>query len=286
MATIDLKINSVTAATGWTNATVASLASVDGNVASGGTAGELIDGSLDNPPSGSSNTITLKVWAGTSGTINRQKQVEVDLYIGDPAAGGSLIRTFVTSNLTSTITQYSDTAFDVSGYSTAQLNSLYVRLTVTEGGGMPDSASVNIDAFAGTLDYTGAVDVTVPVTTVSGTGQVGDVTVDLVTPVDVTTVFATGQTGDPTVTGDANVPVTTVLGTGQVGDVTVSISISAPVTGVSATGQLGDETVSISVTESTTGESATGQVGSVTTVSGAAVYLPLLMNIGALGSLR
>ena len=51
--------------------------------------------------------------------------------------------------------------------------------------------------------------------------------------VPVTGVTATGQVGSVTVTADANVAVTGVSGTGQVGTVTTGISCTVPVSGVS-----------------------------------------------------
>lgn len=150
MATSNLHPSSVDSATGWTGATVANLDTSDDSRATDGTATELIQGQLDNAPGdfGSMNTIQLTVEARRQGTVNRDKTILVELL----NSVGTVLESFTTSVLTASDALYSSSAFSRSD-SLATIDGYQYRCTVQEGGGMPDSATVEIDLIEFILDY-------------------------------------------------------------------------------------------------------------------------------------
>lgn len=150
MATTDLVPTSVDSATGWTGATVANLSSSNDVRATDGVAGESIDGQLTDSPGdfGSMNTIQLRVEARVVGTVQRQKTILVELL----DSGDTVLTSFTTGNLTSSDVEYSGSATSRSD-SAAVIDGYQYRVTVQEGGGMPDTATVEIDYIRFTLDY-------------------------------------------------------------------------------------------------------------------------------------
>jgi hypothetical protein len=105
--------------------------------------------------------------------------------------------------------------------------------------------------------------VTVPVTGVSGTGNVGSVTVATDQVIAVTGLQATGNVGSVTVVTDQIIVVTGQEATGQVGSADASIDVIASVTGLEATGNVGSVTVTTDQVLLVTGLEATGNVGTV-----------------------
>jgi hypothetical protein len=169
------------------------------------------------------------------------------------------------------------------------------------------------EAWSSLLYAPATGNVTVPVTGVAGTGNVGSVTVatdqviavpigstlnlqsvGLVGTVTVTTdqviavtgLEATGQVGSVNVALGATVPVTGLEATGGVGSVTVTTDQVIAVTGLEATGQVGTVAVSIPVDVPVTGLEATGQVGTVDVTFGITVPVTGLEATGNVGSVN
>ncbi len=107
------------------------------------------------------------------------------------------------------------------------------------------------------------------------TGEVGSVAVTTTenVSVSVTGVSGSGEVGTATVEADGFAVVTGVAASGEVGSVTVSegSGVSVNVTGVEAVGAVGTAGVQESVSVSVTGVEATGGVGSVSIVGEANV---------------
>jgi len=166
MATLDLEVSSILSSTGWTGATVANLSSDNDARATDGTVGELITAELDNSPGdfGSLNTVTLHVSARRQGTINRDKTILVEL----TNSVGTPLESFTTSVLGATDAQYDSSAFTRTD-NASTIDGYRLRCTVQEGGGMPDTATVEIDHMWVTLDYNQAA---LEVTLVQGDLQV------------------------------------------------------------------------------------------------------------------
>ncbi|HEX9660264.1 MAG TPA: hypothetical protein VGA18_08180, partial [Rhodothermales bacterium] len=162
MATQQLDVSSIISATGWTGATVGNLSTSNDARATGGTAGEIISSELDDVPGDfdSQNTIQLHVEARTQGSVSRAKQLTIELL----DSGDNVLQTFSAGNLTGTDDTYNSTAFTRSDSQTT-IDGYRIRATVTESGGMADSATVEIDRLWTTLDYDIAVE------TVAGSGS-------------------------------------------------------------------------------------------------------------------
>lgn len=150
MATATLNVTSVISATGWTGASVANLSASDDARATDGVAGEFIYCEVDNAPADfdTLNSVTLHVEARTQGSINRAKQITMGLY----DSGDTLLNEESTGDLTATDANYASTAFSRSDSKTT-VDGWRLRMDVTEGGGMPDSATVEIDRMWITIDY-------------------------------------------------------------------------------------------------------------------------------------
>lgn len=112
------------------------------------------------------------------------------------------------------------------------------------------------------------------VTGLSATTSLGNVAVDLVTPVDLTGVSATGQVSSVTVDTslDNTVLVSGVGAVTSVGNVTIIAigNITVDLTGLSSTTAIGEETIIGDSNLSITGEEAIGRTGDMT-ISGASV---------------
>lgn len=154
MATATLDVSSVISATGWSGATVANLSTSNDVRATDGTAGELIHAELGDAPGDftSLNTVTLHVEARRVGTVNRDKTVLVELL----NSSDTVLESFTTGVLGASDATYNSSAFSRSD-SLATVNGYRLRATVQEGGGMPDSATVEIDRMWVTLDYAAGV---------------------------------------------------------------------------------------------------------------------------------
>lgn len=150
MPIVSLDLSSIIAATGWTGATTANLTTSNDVRATGGTAGELISAELGNVPAdyNSLNTVTLKVEARTLGTVSRAKSITLELR----DATDTILETFSTPSITGTDAVYSSTAL-VRAATLTEANAWRLRATVTEGSGMADSASVEIDRMWVEIDY-------------------------------------------------------------------------------------------------------------------------------------
>lgn len=174
MPTQDLNVSAILSATGWTGATVANLSASDDVRATGGTAGELISADIDDAPGdfGSENTIQLHVEARTQGTVSRAKSLTVELR----NASDTILETFTTATIGSTDATFSSSAFSRADDLTT-INGYRLRATVLEGGGMADSATVEIDRLWAVLDYdvagiSGTLAATDPPDTASFAGDV------------------------------------------------------------------------------------------------------------------
>ena len=150
MATTELEVTSVIAATGWTGATVANLDTSDDNRATNGEAGEFINTEIDNSPGdfGSQNSVTLHVEARHQGTISRTQQVLLELR----DSGDLVLETFDTGDITASDVVYNSSAFSRAD-NAAAIDGYRLRATITEGGGMPSDETVEIDHMWATLDY-------------------------------------------------------------------------------------------------------------------------------------
>jgi hypothetical protein len=153
VAAIDLNVSSIIAATGWTGATVANLTTSNDVRATNGTAAEFISAELDDAPGdfGSQNTIQLHVEARVVGTVTRAKSILFELR----NSSETVLQTFTTSSLTASDVVYSSTAFSRSD-ALSVINAYRLRATVLEGGGMADTATVEIDRMWAVLDYNAA----------------------------------------------------------------------------------------------------------------------------------
>lgn len=102
---------------------------------------------------------------------------------------------------------------------------------------------------------------------------------------DVTSVTGTGAVGSVTVSGAASYTLSGVVGTGAVGDETVSAAASTVLSGTEATGSVGGVTTSVHITAAVTGVSATGELGS-TGIEGAATFVDVtsVTGTGAVGT--
>ncbi len=150
MATAELEVTSVIAATGWTDATVANLDTSDDSRATNGEAAEFISCEIDDVPGdfGSMNDVTLHVEARNQGTISRTQQVVLTLR----DSGDLVLETLNTGDITNSDVVYNSSALSRSD-SSAVINGWRLRATITEGGGMAEDETVEIDHMWVTLDY-------------------------------------------------------------------------------------------------------------------------------------
>lgn len=153
MATSLLVVTDVVAASGWTGATAGNLNSSNDARATGGDPVETIEANITNAPADydSGNTVTLKAEWRLNGTANRPKNLLVELRSSDLA---TLHATFTTPGVTSQSTDRTDTSSALTlNLSKTDLDNAKLLVTVQEGGGMPDSATVEIDYLEVSLDY-------------------------------------------------------------------------------------------------------------------------------------
>ncbi len=150
MATTELEVQGVFLNAGWTDATGANLSTSNDVRATNGEAGEFISCSLDDVPGdfGSMNDVTLHVEAREQGTISRTQFVTVELR----DSGDLVLETFGPTDITNSDVVYNSSAFSRSDNSTV-INGWRLRVTVTEGGGMAEDETVEIDHMWVTLDY-------------------------------------------------------------------------------------------------------------------------------------
>ena len=153
MATTDLTVTGFDANTGWVGTATDMAASNDTRVTDG-VVGDTFDAALTNPGGtyGTTNSVQLVVEARTAGTIVRTKQLQLDL----KNSVGTIISTFTTGDIAATDTVYSgtvDTTTPPAGDDETAVNGWYITATVTEGGGMPDTATVEIDHLYVTADF-------------------------------------------------------------------------------------------------------------------------------------
>lgn len=161
MATTSLEWTSTTVNNGFTDPD--NVATADDSRATAGVAADDLRIALDNSPgdysdTNSGNTVTLTVQARTQGTINRQKQLVLTLTDSSGTAiqdSGASNITFTTSDLTGSDADYTSSAFTLAdNYTGTNVDGWELAAAVTEGGGMPDSATVEIDYLAvSVLDY-------------------------------------------------------------------------------------------------------------------------------------
>ena len=191
MATIDRDVTSIIAATGWTGATVANLSTSNDVRATDGTAAEFISAELDNSPAdfGSLNSVTLKVEARTVGTVSRAKTVLVELL----DSANNILQSFTTATLGGADSTEVSSAFSRSDAASV-IDGYRLRCTVQEGGGMADTATVEIDRMWITLDYNVAANVTASPGTglLTATGFAAAVIIGTVVSPGVGVVTATG----------------------------------------------------------------------------------------------
>lgn len=153
MASIDLEVSGVVSATGWTGATQANLSSSNDARATDGDPAEVIKADIDNAPGDydTGNHVNLHVEWRLNGTANRAKNLLMELRSSD---GLTLHASYTTPSVTSQATDRTDVSGNLTlNLSVADLNSAQLWATVQEGGGMPDSAKVEIDHMKVILDY-------------------------------------------------------------------------------------------------------------------------------------
>lgn len=233
------------------------------------------------------SSVTIQVFRGvdpttpedvTSTTANAANSFLADPPAITPVSSGAIVvavgsgagqsfpanAAYSSSDLTSFLTVFGNTTYD------GILGAGYYRWT--SGAFDPaaftanTSSSVNFSWAARTLalrPVPAPVDVTVNVTGVSATGQVGDVVVAIDALADVTGISATGELGDVTFIGSAVSDATGVSATGSVGSVVVIPSVEVLVTGLSASSAVGSVSIIISEIVELTGVFATGQVTGV-----------------------
>lgn len=182
MATTTLTISGVTSATGWANATPTVLNTSDDSRATGGTAAELILAALADAPAdfvAVNGDITLTVEARAVGSVSRAKSILLELL----DASNTVLGSGSTSSLTSSDATYTVViAGRTDGKSS--VDGWQLRATVQEGGGMADTATVEIDQLAVSVVYstTTPQNVTGTVATASWIG----IDVGILAPVSVT----------------------------------------------------------------------------------------------------
>lgn len=155
MATAELEVTSVIVATGWTGATVANLNTSNDARATNGEATELISCEIDNAPGGftSMNNVTLHFEARNQGTISREQRVTIELR----NSSETILETHGPIAVTSSDVVYNSSARTRSDSSTV-IDGWRLRVTITEGGGMAEDETVEIDHMWVTLDYNAGAD--------------------------------------------------------------------------------------------------------------------------------
>lgn len=223
MATQDLEVSAVLSSTGWTAATVANLSSSNDARATDGVAAELISVDIDNAPGdfGSLNSVTIRAEARVVGSVNRVKNLLIELR----DSSDTLLETFTGGTIGATDSVFASSAFTRSD-ALSVVNGYRIRVTVEEGGGMPDSATVEIDHIQATIDYDAAVPIVTDVetdedfedgdtaVTVTGTtfgATQGSGSVELGNNSDYAA--ATKQAQTVTTWGDTAIEITAVIGT-------------------------------------------------------------------------
>jgi len=143
-----LNFTGIVSNSGWTD--VSLVTSSDNLRASDGAADDtFIIGIEDSPGDFSSlNTVLLRVEALVVGTVSRDKTLKVDLL----DSSDTQLETFTTGVIGATDSTFVSSAFTRSD-SAAVIDGYRLRVTVLEGGGMPDSATVNIDLLELEIDY-------------------------------------------------------------------------------------------------------------------------------------
>lgn len=161
MATVDLLYNGLISNTGWVN--VADVQTSNDVRATSGDKGDTFIIDLDPSPTdyagtNSGNTLTLKIEARVTGAISRTRNLQVELVdaanVAVTDSGGSAIQ-FTTADITSTTDAdfVSGTFTLADDYLETSVDDWRLRLTSLEGGGMADSATIEIDFLRATLDY-------------------------------------------------------------------------------------------------------------------------------------
>ncbi len=140
----------VVSAVGWTDATQTNIATANSVYATDGDPGESILVDISDAPVNfeSLNTVIFRVRGRTDIAPTRSKQFFLELLVN-----GTPVESFVSNDLTTTNTTYQSAAINRSGDSLSDVNSYQLRVTVQEGGGMPDSAKCWVDVLNLDLDY-------------------------------------------------------------------------------------------------------------------------------------
>jgi hypothetical protein len=151
VATAILDVTDIIAATGWTGATVSNLTTSNDVRATDGTAGEVIKANVTDVPAdfSSLNSVILRAEARVVGTVSRPKSLKLELR--DSAT--FLLQQFTTGTLTSSDATYTSDTYTRSDSATV-INGWQFWLEVAEGGGMADTATVEIDRMWLEIDYT------------------------------------------------------------------------------------------------------------------------------------
>ncbi len=152
MATTELEVTSVIASSGWLPdpVTPSEINTSNDVRATQGEAGEFINCEIDDVPGdfGSMNDVTLHVEAREQGTISRVQFVTMTLR----DSGDLVLETFGPTDITNSDVVYNSSAFSRSDNSTV-INGWRLRAEITEGGGMAEDETVEIDDMWVTLDY-------------------------------------------------------------------------------------------------------------------------------------
>ncbi len=150
-APADLRYTSEISNSGWTN--VANIFISNNTRATSGDPGDVFSVELENIPGDFStqNSVIFRIEARTVGTVSRPKQVQCELL----DSGDNVLQTYTTPDLTATDRLYVSAPFTRSD-SSSTIDGYRLRCTVTESGGMPDTATVEIDTAKIRVDYNAA----------------------------------------------------------------------------------------------------------------------------------
>lgn len=149
-------VSSFVQATGWTNTnSITYLNSSDGSFISDGRPGEVLILKANSLPfqSNTGQAVDVYIGARTSGTVNRQKSLEVQFVpasgTGETDTSSPLIASFPLSQFNFSV------RFPNAVYLQNQdfYNEATYHLDIVEGGGMPDSATVDLDWFMPVASY-------------------------------------------------------------------------------------------------------------------------------------
>lgn len=202
----------IISSSGWSGLTPSNLSTNDNVYVTGGTAGSTWTANLADAPADFANvtnnsSAVITIAAVVVGNANRAKAITVELFYSNGIPMGVFNSPDLSSN-ESIFTSPLDPL--TSGLLKSDIDSMYYTVTVTEGGGMPDSATVSIDFISFGISYDQAASAT-------ASGAVGALT-------------ASAFTG--TATGTADVDVSGTINSLLASPVSASFTTSSTAAGL------------------------------------------------------